>query len=143
MIQVKLISIARFGEGDDHLMILKEVDGDRVLAISIGPSEATSMAVALENIQMPRPMSHDLILNIIARLQAELVSVSIHDLRDDMFIGQLDLRTERGILEIDCRSSDAVALAIRAGVPIYASEHVLEAAAVNVEGESPSADPAP
>ena len=136
VVQMKLISIAKLGDGEDHLMILKEVDGERVLAISIGTSEAAAMAVALEKIRTPRPMSHDLMATLIRRLQAELMSVVIHDLRDDMFIGQLDLKTAQGIQEIDCRSSDAVALALRLGAPIYASESVLEAAAVSVEGDS-------
>ena len=136
VVQMKLVSIAKLGDGEDHLMILKEVHGERVLAISIGTSEAAAIAVAMEKIRTPRPMSHDLMATIIRRLQAELMSVVIHDLRDNMFIGQLDLKTAQGIQEIDCRSSDAVALAIRLGAPIYASESVLEAAAVSVEGDS-------
>lgn len=130
MIQMQLVSVGMVGGTDDHLMVLKEKDGNRLLVISIGMSEATSIAVALEGIASPRPMTHDLLMGVIRRMQAELTEVIIHDLRSDTFIGQIDLKTENGVQEIDCRPSDAVALAVRMDAPILVTEGVLQAAAI-------------
>jgi bifunctional DNase/RNase len=137
MVQMQLVSVGTVGGTEDHLMVLKEVHGSRILVVSIGIMEATAIAVALEGIEAPRPMTHDLLANVIRRLQAELERVIIHDLRNETFIGQLDLRTEKGVLEIDCRPSDAVALAVRLGAPIYVTEGVLEAAAITASEEEP------
>ncbi|MBX6377869.1 MAG: bifunctional nuclease family protein [Clostridia bacterium] len=137
MVQMQLVSVGMVGGTDDHLMVLKEAGGNRLLVISIGVMEATAIAVAVEGIEPPRPMTHDLLAAVIRRLQAELTRVVIHDLRNETFIGQLDLRTEKGVIEVDCRPSDAVALAVRTGAPIYVTEGVLEAAAIvaNPDGE--------
>lgn len=140
MVQMQLVSVGMVGGTDDHLMVLKEVGGNRLLVISIGLMEATAIAVAIEGIAVPRPMTHDLLVNVIRRLQAEVTSVVIHDLRNETFIGQLDLKSEKGVLEIDCRPSDAVALAVRFNVPVYVTEGVLEAAAIVAnEGEDAGA----
>lgn len=140
MVQMQLVSVGMVGGTEDHLMVLKEVGGNRLLVISIGLMEATAIAVAIEGIAVPRPMTHDLLVNVIRRLQAEVTSVVIHDLRNETFIGQLDLKSEKGVLEIDCRPSDAVALAVRFNVPIYVTEGVLEAAAIVAnEGEDAGA----
>lgn len=137
VVQMQLVSVGMVGGTDDHLMVLKEAGGNRLLVISIGVMEATAIAVAVEGIEPPRPMTHDLLAAVIRRLQAELTRVVIHDLRNETFIGQLDLRTEKGVIEVDCRPSDAVALAVRTGAPIYVTEGVLEAAAIvaNPDGE--------
>lgn len=130
MVQMQLMSVGMVGGTEDHLMVLKELNGNRLLVISIGLTEATAIAAAVEGIEAPRPMTHDLMAHIIRRLQAELARVVIHDLRNETFIGQLDIKTERGVLEIDCRPSDAVALAVRTNAPIFVTEGVLEAAAI-------------
>lgn len=136
MVQMQLVSVGMVGGTDDHLMVLKEAEGNRLLVISIGLTEATAIAVAIEGIEAPRPMTHDLLAHLIRRLQAEIIRVVIHDLRNETFIGQLDIKTEKGILEVDCRPSDAVAIAMRTGSPIYVTEGVLEAAAIVAqEGE--------
>lgn len=136
MVQMQLVSVGIVGGTDDHLMVLKEADGNRLLVISIGLTEATAIAVAIEGIEAPRPMTHDLLSHLIRRLQAEVIRVVIHDLRNETFIGQLDIRTEKGILEVDCRPSDAVAISVRTGSPIFVTEGVLEAAAIVAqEGE--------
>ncbi len=130
MVQMQLMSVGMVGGTDDHLMVFKELNGNRLLVISIGLTEATAIAAAVEGIEAPRPMTHDLLAHLIRRLQAELTRVVIHDLRNETFIGQLDIKTERGVLEIDCRPSDAVALAVRTNAPIFVTEGVLEAAAI-------------
>lgn len=136
MVQMQLVSVGMVGGTDDHLMVLKEMGGNRLLVISIGLAEATAIAVAVEGIAAPRPMTHDLLASVIQRLQAEVNRVVIHDLRNETFIGQLDLKTDKGVFEIDCRPSDAVALAVRVNAPIFVTEGVLEAAAIVAnEGE--------
>lgn len=121
-------------EGDaGNVVVLKEKEGKRLLVISIGLAEATAIALPLERATPPRPLTHDLMTRVIQRLQARLTRVVIHDLRDDTYIGQIDLDTPNGVMEIDARPSDAIALAVRANVPIYATETVLEAAAITEE----------
>ncbi len=140
MVQMELVSVGMVGGTEDHLMVLREANGNRILVISIGLMEATAIAVALEGVAAPRPMTHDLLVHVIQRLQAEMARVVIHDLRNETFIGQIELKTEKGVLEIDCRPSDAVALAARTGAPIFVTEGVLEAAAIVAgEGEEGSA----
>ncbi|MDI3316195.1 MAG: bifunctional nuclease family protein [Bacillota bacterium] len=130
MVEMVVLNVGALnGEPDQHLMLLQEVKGNRLLAINIGSAEAASIALALREIEVPRPQTHDLLATLIRRLQARLIRVIIHDLRDDTFYAQLDLDTEQGVQEIDCRPSDAVALAARTGAPILVSEAVLEKAA--------------
>lgn len=138
VVQMQLVSVGMVGGTDDHLMVLREAGGNRILVISIGLMEATSIAVAMEGVEAPRPMTHDLLVHIIRRLQAEIARVVIHDLRNETFIGQVELKTDKGVLEIDCRPSDAVALAVRTNAPIFVTEGVLEAAAITA-GESEDA----
>ncbi|MDI3298463.1 MAG: bifunctional nuclease family protein [Bacillota bacterium] len=130
MVEMVVLSVGALdGAEDQHLMLLREVKGNRLLAVTIGGAEAASIALALQEVEVPRPLTHDLLATLIRRLQARVVRVIIHDLRDDTFYAQLDLDTEQGVQEIDCRPSDAVALATRTGAPILVSEAVLEKAA--------------
>lgn len=130
MVQMQVFSVGQVQNSQEHLLILREQEGQRLLPISIGLYEATAIAVGAESIHMPRPMTHDLLASIIARLQGSLARVVIHDLRDETFICQLEIETEKGILEVDCRPSDAVAIALRAESPIFVTEEVLAQAAV-------------
>lgn len=133
MIEMKVVSVGVVGDEGGNVVVLKEKAGKRVLVIAIGPAEATAIALPMEGMTPSRPLTHDLVMTIMNRLQARVHRVVIHDLRNDTYIGQLDLETERGIMEIDARSSDAIALAIRARAPIYATEAVLEAGAITAE----------
>lgn len=134
--QMREMELAGVGVGTglgDHLLILRERDGDRALVMGIGPGEATSIAVAARKLRPPRPLTHDLILHLLTRLQAQLKRAIIHDMRDQAFIAQLDVDTPGGVIEVDCRPSDAVALALRAGIPIYCAESVLESAGIRAD----------
>lgn len=133
MVEMKVVSVGVVEGDTGNVVVLKEKEGKRMLVIAIGLAEATAIALSLEGITPARPLTHDLMTTIIQRLQARLHRVVIHDLRNDTYIGQLDLETERGIMEIDARSSDAIALAIRAQAPIFVTESVLEAAAITEE----------
>lgn len=130
---MRIVSVGLMESEAANVVVLQEKGGNRVLVISIGLAEATAIALPVEGIEPPRPLTHDLIMTLLQRLQAKITSVVIHDLRDDTYIGQIDLETENGIMEIDARSSDAIALAVRARAPIYVTESVLEAAALTAE----------
>ncbi len=130
MIEMELITVGMAPKGEGNVLVLREVDGERLLILGIGFAEASSIAMAAEGVPTPRPMTHDLMANLIHRLGASLIRVVVHDMKDDTFIGQIEVDTENGILEIDARPSDSIALAIRESCPIYVSDMVLELAAV-------------
>lgn len=113
-------------EVDEHqVIILKEVDGDRSFPIVIGIFEATSINRRVKGEQYPRPLTHDLIISAVEQLGGEIQDIVISDLEDHTYFAKLRVRREGELVEIDCRPSDAVALAVTARVPIYVNEQVL------------------
>ncbi|EKP95913.1 hypothetical protein ThesuDRAFT_00363 [Thermaerobacter subterraneus DSM 13965] len=130
LVEMKVLSVGMVQGSDGNVVVLKEADGDRLLVIAVGLAEASAIALQLQGMQPPRPLTHDLIVNLVRRMQGEIVRVVVHDLRDETFIGQIDIQTEHGIMEVDARPSDAIAVALRADAPIYVAEPVLEMAAV-------------
>jgi len=108
----------------DPVVILKDVEAARYLPILIGPFEATAIAIALEGTEVPRPLSHDLMRNILEELGATLERVVIHDIRDGTFFATLVLNANGEIREVDSRPSDSIALALRANAPIYVTEKI-------------------
>lgn len=133
MVEMQIVSIGLVDGDSGNVVVLREKEGKRMLVIAIGIAEATAIALSLEGIKPVRPLTHDLMATIIQRQQNKLQRVVIHDLRDDTYIGQIDLETERGVMEIDSRPSDAIALAVRTKAPIYVTESVLDAAAITEE----------
>ncbi len=125
---VEVAGIAQSESTNAYALILKEVNGERRLPIIIGAFEAQAIALQLEGVRAPRPMTHDLLKNVIEALDSNLVEVCIHDLRDGTFYAYLLL--DDGHVEVDARPSDAIALALRCGAPIYVSEEVMEEAAL-------------
>lgn len=117
--------------GGAYALILREVDGNRRLPIIIGQAEAQSIALEMEGIKPPRPLTHDLMKNIIASLGAELTDVLIDELRDGTFYAKLNVDNQ----QIDSRPSDAIALAVRYGVQIYVAASVMDEAAFVPEEE--------
>lgn len=117
--------------GGAYALILKEVNGNRRLPIIIGAFEAQSIALEMEGIKPPRPLTHDLIKSILDSLGVELSEINISDLRDGTFYAKLIFDNR----EIDSRPSDAIALAVRAGVPIFVAEKVMDDAAFFPENE--------
>jgi bifunctional DNase/RNase len=107
------------------LLLLEEVGGERVLPIFIGAPEATAIAYALSNVETPRPMSHDLLGNVIGSLGAQLFSVEITDLIDNVFYANLRLLRENSEISVSARPSDAVALALRIGAPILVNDELM------------------
>jgi bifunctional DNase/RNase len=142
VIRLDVLQVSRLQGTDECLLVLRERDGERLLPITIGPYEAHAIAAAHARAAGSRPLTHDLLAAVIGRLRASLQRVLIHDLRDDTFYCQLELSGDHGLLEIDCRTSDAVALALRTESPIFATEEVLERAAVLPRpGAGSGADP--
>jgi bifunctional DNase/RNase len=116
-----------------RVVILKATKQERYLFIWIAPAEAYAIAVELQGTNSPRPLTHDLLKNVINELGANLVSIVISDLIEEIFYARLILDVEGRHVEIDCRPSDAIALAVRAKTPIYVDEEVLERAGVTLE----------
>jgi bifunctional DNase/RNase len=115
--------------GGAYAILLKEVNGNRRLPIIIGAFEAQAIALEIEGIKPPRPLTHDLLKQIIDNLGANISEVVIDELRENTFYAKIILEISALTNEIDARPSDAIALAVRAQAPIYVSESVMEVAA--------------
>jgi bifunctional DNase/RNase len=118
-----------------RVVILREKDSDRYLPIWIGPAEADAIAVRLQDVQVARPLTHDLLRDAIGQLGATVEYVVVNDLSNDTFFARIMLQVDGRSVEIDSRPSDAIALAVRAQVPIFADESVLEKAGVKLDEE--------
>ncbi|MDF1611104.1 MAG: bifunctional nuclease family protein [Stygiobacter sp.] len=128
-VQVEILGIsASPSAGGAYAILLKEVYGSRRLPIIIGSFEAQSIALEMENIKPPRPLTHDLLANVIENLGATVVEVIIDELRDNTFFAKIKLEVSTMTNEIDSRPSDAIALAVRTGSPIFVAEEVLNSA---------------
>jgi hypothetical protein len=119
-----------------RVVILKEKTADRYLPIWIGPAEADAIAVKLQGITVPRPLTHDLLHSVIDALGATIKSVLISDLKSDTFYAKIILNVDGMQMEVDSRPSDALALAVRTEVPIYAEEAVLDKAGIILDKET-------
>jgi hypothetical protein len=119
----------------NRVVILKEKESERYLLIWIGPSEAEAIAMRLGEVNPPRPQTHDLLRNIIDSLDAQVSYVLVNDLNNDTFYARIVLENNGRTIEVDSRTSDAIALAVRVGVPIYAEESVLERAGILLDRE--------
>jgi len=118
------------------IVLLREQEGSgRILPIFIGGPEATAIALALEQVATPRPMTHDLLKTVIDELGAQLAKVTVTELRDRTFYAELELSGPDGIRRVSSRPSDALALAARTGTPIYAAESVLDEAGYAADGD--------
>ena len=110
---------------EQQVIALKEVDGDRSFPIVIGIFEATSIDRRVKGMPSPRPLTHDLVASVVENMGGELQDVYINDLREHTYFAKLRIRHEGELIEVDCRPSDAIALAVTAKVPIYVAEDVL------------------
>ncbi|WP_457635172.1 bifunctional nuclease family protein [Persephonella sp.] len=108
------------------IVVLKGKDTDHVLPIWIGVFEANAIAMQLEGITRPRPMTHDLVNSIIDTLNGIVEYIHIHDLRDNTYYAEITIKTQTGQVKIDSRPSDAINIALRSGAPIFVSEEVLQ-----------------
>jgi len=136
MIEMTIDSIRVSLMNYQRVVILKEKTAERYLPIWIGPAEADAIAVKLQDVKVPRPLTHDLLRSVIDSLGASVHSIVVSDLKNDTFFAKIILNVDGGSVEIDSRPSDALALAVRAEVPIYADESVLEKAGIYLDQES-------
>ena len=113
-----------------RVVILREKDSDRYLPIWIGPAEADAIAVRLQDVSVARPLTHDLLRNLIEQLGGRVAYIVVNDLSNDTFFARIVLDVNGQTLEIDSRPSDAIALAVRVEAPIYAEDTVLDRAGV-------------
>ena len=116
-----------------YVVMLKEKGAKRYLPIFIGPAEANAIAIKLRGETLSRPLTHDLLRNTVEALGASVDSIKINDLMNDTFYAKIVFNVEGEQLEIDARPSDALALAVRVDVPIYAEESVLDKAGISLE----------
>jgi len=119
-----------------RVVILKEKMADRYLPIWIGPSEADAIAVKLQDVSVPRPLTHDLLRSVIDALGATIDSIIVSELKNDTFYAKIILNVDGKQMEVDSRPSDALALAVRVGVPIYVDEAVLDKAGILLDKET-------
>jgi bifunctional DNase/RNase len=141
MIEMTIDSIRVSLMNYQRVVILKEKVSDRYLPIWIGPAEAEAIAIKLQNVAVPRPLTHDLLNSAIDTLGAAVNSIIVNDLKNDTFFAKIILDVDGKHVEIDSRPSDALALAVRTGVPIFADEAVLDKAGILLDGETGVREP--
>ncbi len=140
VIQVDIIGLSTSpSSGGAYALVLGEIDGNRRLPIIIGAFEAQAIALELEKIQPPRPMTHDLLRDTLEAVGAEVLDIIIDELREGTFFAKIRFIHDGEEGQLDARPSDAVALAVRMDAPIYVAPPVLEEAGIPTEDESVSA----
>jgi bifunctional DNase/RNase len=144
MVEVEIDSIRVSLMSQQRIVILKELDSERFLPIWIGPYEAEAITLSLNEVEVVRPLTHDLLRNIINDLGAQVMRVNITELRDDVFYARIILQVDGQEMAIDSRPSDALALAVRVHVPVFVDEEVMETASTepeeDIEAEMPEGE---
>jgi len=136
-IELEIVALSHsITQTHSYAVVLGEVNGLRRLPIVIGGFEAQAIAVALERMQPSRPLTHDLMKNFMHAFNVELMEIIINDLQEGIFYSKLVCVNEHDTVEIDSRTSDALALAVRFGCPIYTYENILENAGILMEDEA-------
>lgn len=121
--------------GKQPIVLLKTADGNKFLPIWIGHPEAAAILMKLQNADTPRPMTHDLVTEMLAQLEAKVVRIAVTELRENTFYALITVAVNGSEIEIDSRPSDAIALAVRAEAPIFAADSVIEESAIEFEHE--------
>jgi hypothetical protein len=135
LIELELVGVRVELPHNQPIVLLKEQTGYRFLPIWIGAPEATSIAFALQGVAMPRPLTHDLLRNVLADLAVGVERIVVTELREGTFYAEIELVQNGQTVKVSSRPSDAIALAVRATVPIFAEEAVLAEAGIEIEDE--------
>jgi bifunctional DNase/RNase len=135
MIELSLIGVRVELPSNQPIVLLKEAEGDRYLPIWIGAVEATAIAFALQGIQTPRPMTHDLLRDILTETDIQVERVLINDLVEQTFFAVIRMSLNGRTAEVSSRPSDAIALAVRINAPIFAEEEVLDQAGIELKDD--------
>ena len=121
--------------GKQPIVLLKTAEGNKFLPIWIGHPEAAAILMKLQGASTPRPMTHDLLTSMLGELDAQVVRITVTELRENTFHASITIQQNGTEIEVDSRPSDAIALAVRAEAPIYADDRVIEESAIEFEGE--------
>lgn len=122
--------------GKQPIVLLKTADGNKFLPIWIGHPEAAAILMKLQGATTPRPMTHDLLTDVLGQLEARVIRITVTELRDSTFYASITIQQDGSEIEVDSRPSDAIALAVRAEAPIFADDRVIEESAIEfAEGE--------
>ena len=135
MIELSLVGVRVELPSNQPIVLLKESSGDRYLPIWIGAVEATAIAFALQGIETPRPMTHDLMRDILSEAKIAVERIVISDLVDQTFYATIRMSNGGGPVEVSSRPSDAIALAVRLSTPIFAAEEVLDQAGIELRDD--------
>ena len=135
MIEMILYGISFDVVGKQPIILLKTADENKFLPIWIGHQEAAAILMKLQGTELPRPMTHDLMTSILTQLNAEILKVTVTELKENTFYALLTLRLDSGELDVDSRPSDALALAVRTNAPIYAEEQLILENAIEFDHE--------
>jgi len=130
MVEVVIDSVRVSLMSPQRVVVLRQTEVERYLAIWVGPYEAEHITVALQEVELSRPMTHDLLKNVFSQLNAKIVRIEIVALKGETFYGNIVVKTDEKIIDIDSRPSDAIALAVRAHVPILVSQEVMDEAGI-------------
>ncbi len=128
MVEMEVLGTLPLDDGESSLLVLAQKDGQAVLTPVIGRPEADAIERALQQVTLPRPMTHDLLAKVIGQLGGKVTRVEIDNLRDSTFMATVRVKQGNRVHAVDARPSDSVALALRAGAPVYASRRVVAAA---------------
>ncbi|MHB8858550.1 MAG: bifunctional nuclease family protein [Thermoleophilia bacterium] len=126
--------------GKQPIILLKTADANKFLPIWIGHQEAAAILMKLQGTELPRPMTHDLMTSILSELHAEVLKVTVTELKENTFYALLTLKLDNGEVDVDSRPSDALALAVRTNAPIFASDRLVEENAIEFEHEVEDAE---
>jgi uncharacterized protein len=138
MVEMSIYGVSFDLVGKQPIVLLKTAEGNRYLPIWIGHPEAAAILMKLQGATAPRPLTHDLLVNILNELDVEVVRVTVTELRENTFHASITVQQNGTEIEIDSRSSDAIAIAVRAQAPIYAADEVVEESAIEFEGDDVS-----
>jgi bifunctional DNase/RNase len=146
MVEVVIDSVRVSLMSSQRVVVLRQTDMERYLPIWVGPFEAESITVALQEVEVSRPMTHDLLKNIISLLNSRVLRIEILALKEDIYYGNIVVEADGKIINLDSRPSDAIALAVRAHVPVLVNQAVMDEAGIvpekNLQEETPSDEPA-
>ena len=121
--------------GKQPIVLLKTADGNKFLPIWIGHPEAAAILMKLQGANTPRPMTHDLLTDMLSQLEARVIRITVTELRDSTFYASITIQQDGSEIEVDSRPSDAIALAVRAEAPIFVADDVIDESAIEFEGE--------
>jgi uncharacterized protein len=143
MVEVVIDSVRVSLMSPQRVVVLRQTDVERYLAIWVGPYEAESITVALQEVEMSRPLTHDLLKNLFTLFDAKILRIEIVALKEDVFFGNIVAKADEKTIDIDARPSDAIALAVRAHVPMLVSQDVMDAAGIiperDIQAQAPLA----